>query len=390
MKKFLALLLICFFKVTPSVADGLISSITSAPIYPNGIVTDLRSGLNIHLQSSAAQGIDFMDPAVPGYGFEAGGSLEVELISGFQRDPDIPLDDRTILLVAGTPQQGLPAEPLGLEVLEGDNPYTYVIRPKENFGIAANALLSVAPGAALDPIRQKGIKIIHIGRLKAFVSRGKTGVIEVRFKDSNGDVIKQGRGSVRFLNEPRPEIFPTNIPHDQRNHNWQRVGSSQIVGVAPNTIPISLILYSKNEGLERKGLLGAGVVSRMQLEAMNFRPTSLFHRFNGGLIIRDSNNNGRLEPGEDQIVGGIREIVPDQAQGNQVVTPVVNDKPFLSNPTAAYNERAAQTIGGAIMQVVYVAGNKPGRYRIEFILLERPGDLNSKDGSSFTYTVVVE
>lgn len=89
-------------------------------------------------------------------------------------------------------------------------------------------------------------------------------------------------------------------------------------------------------------------------------------------------------------MGGVIDQAPSGAMGNQVLTPLVNEKPFLSVSTSRFNERAGASIGGAIMQVVYIAGDKPGIYRPTFILLNEPGNLMSDDGSAYTYTVVVE
>jgi hypothetical protein len=371
-------------------ADGIVSAVTSAPIHPNGIVRDIRSGLNIHLQSEIVQGLDYMDPAVEGYGIPAGGALEIELVEGFQRDPAVPLDDRAILLTTGTPQQGLPAGVLGMSIKEGKNDRTFVITANGKGGLDASKLVSPAPGSAFDPIRATGIKIIHIGRNKAFVSRGKVGRVEVRFVDGAGDVISKGQGTVEFLTEPRPQIYPTNIPHDQRNHNWQRVPVRNIVGVASNTLPMSLILYKTNEGLEKKGISGAGVISSRQLKEGGYKIPESLARFNGGLIIQDTDGDELLNPNVDQIIGGVSEMIPEGATGNMVLTPLVNEKPFLSVETSMFNERAAKTVGGSVMQVVYIAGDKPGKYRITFSLLEKPSDLSSDNGSSYTYTVVAE
>ncbi len=371
-------------------ADGIVSTITSAPIFPNGIVRDVRTGLNIYLQTDAVQGLDFMDPAVVGYGIPPGGRLEVELVEGFQRDPAIPLDERAILLVAGTPQQGLPGRLLGFTVKEGSNPNTFVFEPESSDGIAPESMISSAPGAGLDPIRQRGIKIIHVGRNKAFVSRGERGVVEVRFMDRAGKVIVKGRETVEFLQEPRPELFPTNVPHDQRNHNWQRVPVRNIVGVASQTLPIPVIVYEKNEGLGRNGMFGVGVLSAQQLKDGGFKFPPEILRYDGGLILQDSNGDGFLNPFKDTIVGGVVLTSPEGATGQQVLSPMVNEKPFLSVDTKLFNERAGQNIGGAIMQVVMVAGDKPGPYRIRFVLLNEPGNLQSGDGSSYTYTVVAQ
>lgn len=331
-----------------------------------------------------------MDPAVIGYGIPPGGRLEVELVEGFQRDPAIPLDERAILLVAGTPQQGLPGRLLGFSVKEGDNPNTFVFQPEGSDGIAPKSMISSAPGAGLDPIRQRGIKIIHIGRNKAFVSRGTKGVVEVRFLDRSGSVIAKGRGEVEFLENPRPELFPSNVPHDQRNHNWQRVPVRNIVGVASQTLPLPLIVYEKNEGLGRNGMFGAGVLSAQQLSDGGFKMPAQISRFDGGLILQDTDGDGLLNPYRDLIVGGVTLETPKGATGQQVLSPMVNEKPFLSVDTKLFNERAGQNIGGAIMQVVMVAGDVPGIYRATFTLLNESGNLESGDGSTYTYSVVAE
>ena len=65
-------------------------------------------------------------------------------------------------------------------------------------------------------------------------------------------------------------------------------------------------------------------------------------------------------------------------------------RPFLSTHTLRFNERAGANIGGAIMQVVFIAGDRAGHYRIGYSLLKEPGDLASAPEPQFHYTVVVE
>ncbi|MEM7216186.1 MAG: hypothetical protein AAF423_11645 [Pseudomonadota bacterium] len=371
-------------------SQGIVSKVTSAPIFANGIVRDIRSGINIFLQTDNHSGDAFLDPAVIGYGIPAGGRMEIELVSGFQRDPAIPLDERAILLVVGTPQQGLPAALSGFKVTEGGNDETFVITPLNQNGLQADALLSAAPGAAFDPIRQRGIKIIHIGRVSAFVSRGDKGVVAVRIIDGGGNVVASGSGEVNFLPEPRPQIFPTNVPHDQRNHNWQRVGVNQILGVASSTLPLPFMLYKKNAGLGNQGIVNAGVLSSAQLAEFGFKLPESLQQFSDGVILQDADGNGFLNPAIDTIIGGFAIEAPAGAQGYQILTPLVSEKPFLSVHTSNYNERAGASIGGAILQVVFIAGNVPGLYKPTFSLLEVPGDPSSGIGSSVTYTIVVE
>ncbi|MEM8651939.1 MAG: hypothetical protein AAGF54_15495 [Pseudomonadota bacterium] len=388
--RFLITLVLSLGSIGIAFADGIVGSVTSAPIYPNGIVVDERSGLNINLQNDQNPGFLFMNPEVRGYGLPPGGSMEIELVSGFQRDPNVPLDGSSLLLTSGTPQQGLPGRLSGFEVLEGKNDKTFLIKVTNPTGVLPEETLSAAEGAAQDPIPQKGIKIIHIGRNHAFVSRGEKGVVSVRILDSGQNVIASGTGEVTFLREPRPQVFPTNITHKQRNHNWQRVKVGQIVGVANNTLPIPLLMYERNDGLERNGILGAGVLSAQALSDIGYAMPPELARYTGGLILQDQDGNGFLNPAVDKIIGGIIDQSPQGAVGHQVVTPLVQEKPFLSRPSGDFNPKAGRAFGGALMQVVYIAGNVPGLYRPTFALLERPGDITSLDGSKYTYTVVVE
>lgn len=373
-----------------ALAEGVVSQVVSAPIFANGTVRDIPSGINIYLQTDNVRGLDFMNPDVIGYGIPPGGSLEVEMVSGFERNPDVSLDSKSLLLTVGAPQQGLPEKAGGHVISEGNNAYTFVIKPTSKDGMIPENLESPAKGVAFDQVQQRGIKIIHIGRHFAFTSRGEKGVVEVRFKDKGGNIIAGGSGELQFLSEPRPQIFPTNVTHDQRNHNWQRLKPGQVVGVAKGTLPMPFLLFDKNDGIGNMGIFGAGVLSAQQLKETGFKMPKELERYNGGLILKDRNGDGFLSPNNDIIIGGIVNEVPEGATGYQVVTPLVNEKPFLSKATGDFNKRAGDAFGGAIMQVVYIAGDKLGHYRMTFSLLERLGDITSPDGSSVTYTVIVE
>jgi len=390
MKQLIFSFLFVIFATLNSLADGIVSQVVSAPIFANGTVRDIPSGINIYLQTDNVRGLDFMNPDVVGYGIPPGGSLEVEMISGFERNPAVPLDGKSLLLTVGAPQQGLPEKVGGHVISQGDNPHTFVIRPTQENGMLPERLESPAKGVAFDQVQQRGIKIIHIGRHFAFTSRGEKGIVEVRFKDRSGNVIARGRGELAFLAKPRAQIFPTNVTHHQRNHNWQRLKPGQVVGVAKGTRPMPFLLFDENKDAGNMGIFGAGVLSAQQLQNLGYEIPKDLERYNGGLILKDRNGDGLLSPDVDIILGGIVNEVPEGATGYQVVTPLVKEKPFLSKPTIEFNKRAGEAFGGSIMQVVYIAGDKPGFYRMTFSLLEQLGDITSQDGSSVTYTVVVE
>ena len=88
-------------------ADGIVAKIVNSPLNSAGMVKDGYTALNVYLQKPDAEGIDFFDPSVPGFGILPGGHIEVEMREGFTRNPDIQMDAAAIHMVAGAPQQGL-------------------------------------------------------------------------------------------------------------------------------------------------------------------------------------------------------------------------------------------------------------------------------------------
>lgn len=131
-------------------------------------------------------------------------------------------------------------------------------------------------------------------------------------------------------------------------------------------------------------------MSANQLREAGYAWPEPLKRYTGGLILQDSNGDGLLNPARDTVIGGFTLAAPQGAAGQQVLTPLVSEKPFLSVHTERFNERAGATIGGAIMQVVFIAGNRPGLYRIGFAMLGTPGQPDTARDPDFHYTVVVE
>ena len=206
----------------------------------------------------------------------------------------------------------------------------------------------------------------------------------------------QGRGSLTFLPQPVPQIHPTNLSDERRNHNWQRIKTGDVLGHTPGTVPIALMLYDKaiippqHVDNFKLGIVGAGVLSARQLQSMGYGMPKELSRYTGGLIVQDMNNNGRLDPTHDRIIGGVIDEAPTDAQGQELRTLERNGKLLLSRPTVEFDEQLGVLFGGAIMQLQFIAGNQPGKYRPTLALLRDPADLASGDGSSYTYTIMVE
>ncbi len=379
-------------------ADGIVSTIVNAPLTASGTVTDARVGINVYLQSDAAPGLEFMDPAVTGYGIAPGGRLEIELAEGFERDWAVELSQNAIMMVTGAPQQGLPGKAVGYAIGEGGNENTFVITPTGDQGLPAEALMSPAPGAKADPITQRGLKVIHIGfQQSAFHNRGQSGRVEVRFVDAAGKVTGRGAGTIDFLSAPVAQVLPTNFPDQRRNHNWQRATPGQTLGQAAGTLPIALMLYDRARGLTgaelyafKAGIDGAGVLSTQQLKAMGYHKPAEIARYNGGLIVQDRDGDGALDPAKDRIIGGVIAKAPAGATGQEVRSLELDGKPVLSAATETLVPKAGKRWGGAQMRLQFTAGSLAGKYRPTLALLRDPEDLGSGDGSSYTYTIVVE
>ena len=379
-------------------ADGIVNTVVNSPLSAAGTVKDAKVGINVYLQQPDAPGADFMDPAVIGYGVAPGGRIEIEMAEGFERDMSVPLSQAAIMVVTGAPQQGLPGKKIGYKVSEGENDKTFVITPTAKKGLPAGWIMSPAPGAKGDAIRQRGIKVFHIGFLRSpFINRGAAGIVHVRFIDGKGKVKHEGRGRIPFLSGPVAQIQPTNFPDKRRNHNWQRVKSGDILGKTPGTVPVTLMLYARAKGVApddlvkfKGGIAGAGVLSTQQLKAMGYAKPDSLKRYNGGLIVQDSNGDGRLDPRRDRIIGGVIGKAPKGARGQELRSPEQDGKPLLSRPSAEVIGKPGKRWGGAIMQLQFTAGDKPGKYRPTLALLRDPKDPSRGNGSEYTYTIVVE
>lgn len=379
-------------------ADGIVSTIVNAPLSATGTVAGARTGINVYLQTDAKPGAAFMDPAVPGYGIPAGGQMEIEMGGGFERDWGVGLSQASIILVTGAPQQGLPGAKVGYDVVEEDNENLFIIRPTGGHALTTDVLVSLLPGAAQDPIRQRGIKVIHIGfRESAFVNAASPGTVTVRIRNGADTVVAQGSETLEMIAAPVPQILPTNFPQGMRNHNWQRVKPGDVLGQTEGTVPITAMLYDKAPGTGRdemyafkKGITGAGVLSTPQLKAMGFTRPDSMARYNGGLIVQDTTGDGALDPNTDRIIGGVIASAPAGARGQELTSLQVGGKPMLSQPTETVVPKAGARWGGAILQLQFTAGSQPGLYRPTLALLADPENPGAGDGAAYTYTIVVE
>ena len=218
----------------------------------------------------------------------------------------------------------------------------------------------------------------------------------MRIIDGSGLVIEQGSSDVNFLESPVPQLQPSNFPDANRNHNWQAINQGETLGQTSGTVPIPVTIYARAEGATpgefsefKSGMLGVGVLSTQQLKAMEFQKPASISRYGGGLIVQDTNSDGFLDPTVDRIIGGIFGKAPEGAMGQELRSLDVHGAEDLSRSTSAYNAKFGGIFGGATMLLQFTAGNKPGKYRPTLALLSDPDNLESPDGSSYTFTIVV-
>jgi hypothetical protein len=378
------------FAALPAAADGIVAKVVNSPLNSAGLVRDGYTALNVYLQKPEAEGVEFFNPKVPGYGISPGGRIEVEMGGGFTRDPAVAMDAAAVHMVSGTPQQGLSSEGLGYGSVEGANPNIFVLTAASPEGLPPEKLLPRATVEKLDPIPNIGLKVFHIGLgAIAFTNRGDKGSVTVRIIDKDNNVLGSGTAEVEYWDAPRPQIHPNNFLHKGQNHNWQRVKPGGTPGKVDGTVPLTFMLFEKPTGTpdSNDGIVGAGIVSRKQLLDINFTVPADIARYDNGLIVKDTDGDGKLDPRTDQIIGG---VISGDLKGYDVRSLEVDGAPVLSQPTIEFSERAGKRFGGAIMQVFYHTEYTAGTYRPTFALLKDPGDLKSGDGSTYTYTVIAE
>ncbi len=355
---------------TTAMADGIVATIVNAPLSATGTLAGARVGINVYLQNASSTGDDFMDPNVIGYGIPKGGRLEVEMSGDYERDWDVGISQASIMLVTGTPQQGLPGKAVGYKITGGDNENTFLFTPTSENGIVAKKTMTPAPGAKKDPVRQRGIKVIHIGFMQsAFFNKGDSGTVTVRIKDASGKEVSTGTGSIDFLKTPRAQILPTNFPHKRRNHNWQTISTGAKTG-----LPLTYMLYGKSTGTDTKshyaykgGMEGVGIVAGGN------------DRFKHGLLVRDTNGDGKLDSKTDTIIGGVNISSPEGATGQSLSNMMKDGKIMLSIDTAKMAPKPGKRWGGSMLMLNFTAGSAKGKYKITTTLL---------NGASYTYTVV--
>ncbi len=326
-----------------AMADGILLAVVNSPVDFTGTVAGQPTGINLVLDRP-------LDPEVPGRSLLAGKKIRITLAKEFIRNKAVKIEgDVNLTMVKGWPQGGLP--PKAGYVVSEEGEHTLVITALKN---VSNDTLENRPG----------IKVFHV-RGRTFINPATPGQYPVRIEAESGlgGALETGEAKVTIIPAPIPRIAPTNFARPRpSNNNYQRV---PVNSEAPLTLDMMLW------GPEEKPINGAGVA-----------PPDLekFPRYTGGLIIRDQNGDGVLDPKVDRVIGGVIGSAPQGATGQRASSPVGADgKPVLSGSLHGAAEYGGAKADG-IMPVSFRTGSMPGEYRPTFELI---------GGNAVQFTVIV-
>lgn len=280
------------------------------------------------------------NPATPGFGMRAGESLRLALPAGFKRNPAAAISadtDVNLVLTKGWPQ--------GAVKLAGQY--------RVGYDEKANAIVVTASqDVAADGANAPGIKVVHL-RGRSFINPMPGDyAVTVDHVAADGNPMATWHGQLKVLDSaPQARLAPTNfhLPPGA-NSDFQKVASGQ---VAP--YELGLLLW----GAQGAALNDVGVAPR---------DLTRFPRYTGGLLVQDTNHDGKLDPATDKVVGGIIGAAPQGATGQAATSPLGADgAPVLSGQTVRHAAYPPAAGGGkpnpGLLTIQFKAGSLPGLYR---------------------------
>lgn len=305
-----------------SAPDNIVIAAVKSPVVADGDVAGRPTDINLLLDRS-------FDPQIAGRSLLQGRTISVVLPDAFVRT-NVPVTvPETGALVKGWPQGGLDG---------------YTVTLAGTHTIVFTATRDIVPKGPDNP----GIKVLHV-RGRAFTNPPPGNYqIAVVAETGAGAAVETGSGILTIRPAVVPSVNPTNALFPQpSNNNWQRVPED-----TATSIPLDFLLF----GADGLPLNGVGVVPADRAR---------FPRYTGGLLVRDTDGSGALDPAIDSVVGGIIGAAPDGATGQRAASPVGADgRPVLSGQLG----RPDGTPAPGILRVLFRTGNRPGAYTPTFEL----------------------
>jgi hypothetical protein len=195
---FAALLLCVPLSAHARFAEGIVESVTNAPVVPDGTSAGAITDFVINLDSD-------MNPAVAGRTLRAGKTIRVSLPAAFRRDPAVPfrtlfsdpscvplnIQCNTAFLLQGWPQH-----PVGFPPSNMPNLWTVGFDPASN-----TIIIRALQDLPVNPPPEPGIKQIHL--LLAGFTNPRPGLYRVRMVAETGHEGEPEIGWGRLLVLPR-------------------------------------------------------------------------------------------------------------------------------------------------------------------------------------------
>lgn len=302
--------------------DNIVAAAVKSPVVADGDVAGHPADFNLLLDRS-------LDPQIAGRGLLKGRTISITLPDAFVRT-DVPVTvPESGALVKGWPQGGLDG---------------YTVTLAGTHTIVFTATRDIAPTGPDNP----GIKVIHV-RGRAFTNPAPGNYpIAVVAETGPGAATETGSGVLTIRPAIVPSINPSNALFPQpSNNNWQRVPVDTVT-----SIPLDFLLF----GADGLPLNGVGVVPADRAR---------FPRYTGGLLVRDADGDGKLDPATDTVVGGIIGAAPDGATGQRATSPVgALGRPVLSGQVTRPDGASAP----GMLRVLFRTGDRPGAYTPTFEL----------------------
>ncbi len=320
--------------------------IAPAPISFDGHVAGRATDLVFVLVKDA-------NPEVPGIGLARGERLMVTLPKDFQRNSASALredSDFNLVLTRGWPQAAVRQK----------GQYR-IVHDENSNAIGVHALTDIKPEGPNAP----GIKVIHL-RGNTFLNLGPGDhPVRVSLLDAGRREKRAWQGTARIeFDPPKARLAPTNFHlAPGTNSDYQRIGAGKD---APHWL--GLLLWGSAGG---------------PLDSVGIAPRDLVRhpRYTGGLLVQDTNGDGKLDPARDKVVGGIIGAAPAGAKGQSATSPLRADgTPILSGQVPRHEKYpgGGGKINPGLLPVKFHAGDKPGLYRPTFELI---------GGNSYQFTI---
>lgn len=312
-------LLLAFLLVPVAAAQepgNIVVAAPKAPVGADGDVTGRLTDFNLVLDRS-------LDPQVAGRSLLQGQTISVTLPDAFIRTAVPVKAPESGALVKGWPQGGLDG---------------YTVTLTGTHTVVFTATRDIVPSGPDDP----GIKVLHV-RGRAFTNPAPGDyAIRVVAETGPGGAVENGTGTLTIRPQVLPSVNVSNALFPQpSNNNWQRVPVN-----TETPLPLDFLLF----GADGQPLNGVGVAPADRAR---------FPRYTGGLLVRDTNGDGVLDPATDTVVGGIIGAAPEGATGQRATSPVdAAGRPLLSGQLT----RADGTPAPGILRVLFRTGTLPGNY----------------------------